>query len=130
VLHLFQELNRQEGVSIILITHDLGVVSQICHRTLVMYAGEIVESGQTKDLLKHPRHPYTQALINALPDQKDPSEPLQAISGEVIDLRNRPAGCAFAPRCPYKMPVCEIRPPRLERTDGEHSAACWLGRES
>lgn len=130
ILNLIKDLNNQKGVSVVLITHDLGVVSQLCDRTFVMYAGEIVESGKTKDVLKNPDHPYTRALINALPDLKDPDEPLRAITGEVVDLRHRPIGCPFAPRCPNKMPVCQIRSPKLQTAGNNHFVSCWLGRES
>lgn len=128
ILELFQELNRTKGVSIILITHDLGVVSQICDRTLVMYAGEIIESGPTNEILIHPNHPYTQALLDALPEDKDPELPLNAIQGEVINLKDRPEGCCFASRCKYRMAICEQSHPHLEEVRPDHVSSCWIGR--
>lgn len=128
ILELFQELNQTKGVSIILITHDLGVVSQICNRTLVMYAGEIIESGTTNEILNHPNHPYTQALLDALPENKDPELPLNAIQGEVINLKNRPQGCSFASRCKYRMAICEQRHPEPEEISPGHISSCWIGR--
>lgn len=130
ILNLIRDLNRNKGVSVILITHDLGVVSELCDRTYVMYAGEIVESGKTENVLQNPIHPYTHALINALPDLKDPDEPLEAISGEVADLRHRPDGCSFAPRCPYKMLICQKKSPKLEISDNGTFVSCWLRRNS
>lgn len=130
ILNLIRELNRKKGVSVILITHDLGVVSELCDRTYVMYAGEIVESGKTEDVLQKSNHPYTRALINALPDLKNPDEPLEAISGEVVDIRHKPNGCSFAPRCPYKMKICQAKSPRLEISNNNTFVSCWLGRNS
>jgi len=129
ILRLIKELNQKKGVSVVLITHDLGVVSQLCDSTLVMYAGEIIESGKTKDVLQRPQHPYTRALLNALPDLKAPDEPLDAIPGEVPDLRQRPKGCCFAPRCDRQMSVCQLRSPSFEVVENDHFVSCWLGRE-
>lgn len=128
ILNLLKILNKEKSVSVIFITHDLGVVSQLCHRTFVMYAGQIVESGRTRDLMDHPQHPYTKALLEALPDLKHPDEPLKAIGGEVIDLRRRPEGCAFAPRCPYKMAICQVRSPDPVKMEEDHVVSCWLRR--
>ena len=132
ILKLMQELAAKRGTSIMLITHDLGVVSQVCQRVVVMYAGEVVETGTTEEVLQRPRHPYTQALIGALPDLAEPGQPLLAIPGEAPDLRNRPPGCAFAPRCPRSLPLCREDHPVLELASAEsatHQVACW-GRET
>lgn len=129
ILDLFRELNHANHVSILLITHDLGVVSQICDRTLVMYAGEIVEAGPTDEVLEHPSHPYTQALIDALPEDKDPDHPLNAIQGEVITLKNRPVGCCFASRCRHRMKLCDEKHPQFDEICPNHSVSCWMGRD-
>ncbi|MEH7346537.1 ABC transporter ATP-binding protein [Bacillus sp. JJ1532] len=129
ILQLMKELNEKKGTSILFITHDLGVVSQICDRTVVMYAGEVIESGETKEVLHAPQHPYTRALIEALPDGKDANEPLKAIQGEVPNLMERPVGCAFASRCHYVMDICRTKQPELIQWQNQHDIACWLERD-
>lgn len=126
ILQLIKELNKKQGTSVLFITHDLGVVSQICDRTVVMYAGEMVESGYTNDVLYTPIHPYTKALIEALPDGKNKEEWLKAIPGEVPNLLNRPLGCAFATRCPYVMSKCLTENPQMLENKNSHQVACWL----
>lgn len=129
ILKLMKDLSTSRGTAIMLITHDLGVVAQLCQRVIVMYAGEVVETGETAQVLQNPVHPYTRALIGALPDLADPSEALLAIPGESPDLRNRPSGCVFAPRCSSAIPLCAEEHPVLESVDqqGEsHQAACWV----
>ncbi|KHD85272.1 ABC transporter ATP-binding protein [Heyndrickxia ginsengihumi] len=129
ILNLIKELNQKRGTSVLLITHDLGVVAKVCDRTVVMYAGEVVESGRTKDILEHPFHPYTQSLLNALPDLTEPTQPLKAITGESPSLLHRPSGCAFAARCYKKMEICNSNHPTLSTVnDSAHQAACWLER--
>ncbi|WNC16095.1 ABC transporter ATP-binding protein [Brevibacillus brevis] len=128
ILKLMQELAGKRGTSIMLITHDLGVVSQVCQRVVVMYAGEVVETGTTEEVLRQPKHPYTKALIGALPDLAQPDQPLSAIPGESPDLRNRPLGCVFASRCAHALPICIEEPPVLEPAFIEattHHVACW-----
>lgn len=127
ILNLMKELNEKRGTSILMITHDIGVVSELCHRTLVMYGGEIVEAGPSETVLKNPKHPYTKALLHALPDIADPAQPLQAIPGEVIDLYNRPPGCSFASRCPIADEYCRLHHPKLEKRSSQHFVACWKG---
>lgn len=130
ILTLMKDLSRSRGTAIMLITHDLGVVAQLCNRVAVMYAGEVVETGATTQVLRNPAHPYTRALIGALPDDKDPAQPLLAIGGEVPDLRQRPAGCVFAPRCEHAIPLCQEAAPVLEpvtqTVESSHRAACWV----
>jgi len=131
ILKLMQELAIHRGTAVMLITHDLGVVSQVCRRVVVMYAGEVVETGTTDEVLRHPRHPYTRALIGALPDLAEPGQPLMAIPGDPPDLRRRPPGCAFAPRCSRALPVCFEDHPLLELAAGEsftHYVSCWGGK--
>jgi oligopeptide/dipeptide ABC transporter ATP-binding protein len=129
ILKLMKELSEIKETSILLITHDIGVVAQLCHRVAVMYAGEVVETGVTEEVLKTPKHPYTQALLSALPDLADPSQPLLAIGGELPDLRQRPAGCAFASRCSKVIDICKTKHPTIYAYADNHQAACWLGRE-
>ncbi|WP_445487587.1 ABC transporter ATP-binding protein [Niallia sp. 03133] len=129
ILQLIQELNEKKGTAVLFITHDLGVVAQICDRTIVMYAGEMIESGKTKEVLSQPQHPYTKALIEALPDGKDSNEALKAIPGEVPNLSNRPQGCAFASRCEHVMELCQRKHPELELVRKEHDVSCWLRRD-
>ncbi|WP_018664672.1 ABC transporter ATP-binding protein [Heyndrickxia acidiproducens] len=126
ILNLIRELNRKRGTSVLLITHDLGVVAKLCSRTIVMYAGEVVESGATKEILHHPAHPYTRSLLDALPDSVPPGEPLKAIAGETPSLLHRPSGCAFASRCRHAMDICKKRHPELTEKASNHYAACWL----
>lgn len=127
ILRLLRDSERSEGNAVIFISHDLAVVSRLCDRIAVMYAGRIVETGKTTALLNSPRHPYTRALLNALPtDRTPPRERLPAIAGEPPDLASLPPGCPFAPRCPFKADRCVQEEPGLIRF-GETEAACWFG---
>lgn len=122
---LFKDIQEQTDVGIIFITHDFGVVANMCHRVAVMYAGKIVETAATSTIFKAPRHPYTVALINSVPrlDRKD--ERLYQIEGQPPSLLNLPPGCRFAPRCPEAMDICrEQQPPEVEINEG-HSVSCW-----
>jgi oligopeptide/dipeptide ABC transporter ATP-binding protein len=108
-----------------LITHDLGVVAQICDRVGVMYAGQLVEVAPVAEIFRSPRHPYTQALLAALPTQQQVPGSLRVIPGRVPNLADPPPGCRFSTRCPYVMDVCATVPPLAHETD-EHLIACWL----
>jgi oligopeptide/dipeptide ABC transporter ATP-binding protein len=123
ILKLILRLARQHGTAVLFITHDLGVVSQICERMVVLYAGEVVERGPVREILRHPNHPYTRALLRAVPDVARRGEPLQAIPGELPDLRHLPPGCVFAPRCVHRMERCDTRP--ALRGSGDTAVACW-----
>lgn len=127
ILDLLKDLQKKLGTSIILITHDLGVVAGMAHRTAVMYAGKIVESGTNDDIFYRPRHPYTWGLMRAVPRlDRDIKEDLYSIPGSPPDLFRPPVGCAFAPRCPYSMKVCfRYYPEEVEVAPG-HFVACWL----
>jgi oligopeptide transport system ATP-binding protein len=127
ILDLMKDLNRQTGTSIILITHDLGVVAGTCGRVNVMYAGRIAESGTVRDIFHRPGHPYTWGLLKSVPNPKRiMKERLIPIKGQPPDLLKPPSGCAFAPRCAHAMKICLAqRPPLIEVGDG-HSAACFL----
>ncbi|MCX6552771.1 MAG: ABC transporter ATP-binding protein [Acidobacteria bacterium] len=110
VLDLLREMRRRMGLALLIITHDLGVVAQLADRVAVMYAGRIVETGPTRDVLSAPCHPYTRGLLASLPGST-PGGRLAAIPGTVPDLASLPAGCAFAPRCADRVEVCDERPP-------------------
>ncbi len=129
ILQMMKELSDKRGTSILFITHDLGVVAEMCQRIVVMYAGKVVETGNTSTVLHAPKHPYTKALLNALPDLADPDEPLLAIGGEAPDLRNRPNGCSFASRCSQAVDRCRVEEPELEQRTADQYVACLLGRD-
>jgi peptide/nickel transport system ATP-binding protein len=126
VLHLLRAKASLLGTAILFITHDLAVASQFCDRLYVMYAGAVVEEGQTAAVLGAPAHPYTQALLNALPEQAAPGERLRSIAGSVPDLTAELSGCPFAPRCAQASAVCERRPALMPTGSDGHRAACWL----
>jgi oligopeptide/dipeptide ABC transporter ATP-binding protein len=124
-LALFKDVQKKTNVSIIFITHDFGVIADMCHRVAVMYAGKIVETATTRAIFNEPKHPYTTALINSVPrlDRKDTR--LYSIKGQPPSLVNLPPGCRFAPRCPVAKEVCrEQEPPEVEIGDG-HYVSCW-----
>ncbi|WP_306261130.1 ABC transporter ATP-binding protein [Pararhizobium sp. IMCC21322] len=113
IMELLLELCQSNKVGLILITHDLGVVSQMTERTLVMYAGRIIEAGRTREIINDPQHPYTQGLINALPQQTQPGSPLKQIPGNMPSLTAIPNGCAFNPRCEYALDHCRTTVPEI-----------------
>ena len=127
ILEIMKDLKKRCCMSIVLITHDLGIVSDICDKIIIMYGGEIMEYGPIETLFTAPSHPYTIGLIRSLPkiDQKD-GEPLTPIEGSPVDLMHPPAGCPFASRCEHCMKVCLTeKPPYFELSPG-HYSACWL----
>jgi peptide/nickel transport system ATP-binding protein len=113
IMELLLELCQSNNVGLILITHDLGVVSQMTDRTLVMYAGRIIESGSTSEIINDPQHPYTQGLINALPQQTKPGERLKQIPGNMPSPNDVPDGCAFSPRCEFASDNCRVVLPEI-----------------
>ncbi|MGH9174904.1 MAG: ABC transporter ATP-binding protein, partial [Vicinamibacterales bacterium] len=126
ILDLMMHLNREFGTAIIMITHDLGVVAEICERVNVMYAGQVVETGLAKDLYNNPQHPYTIGLLNSIPRIGDNvKESLIPIPGLPPDLLAPPVGCRFRPRCPYRQDKCEESPPLAEVAPGQ-LARCWF----
>ncbi|GAC1632275.1 MAG: ABC transporter ATP-binding protein [Nevskia sp.] len=131
ILALLDELRVAMNLALVLITHDFGVVAESCARTLVMYAGRVIEQGDTAALLAHPRHPYTQGLLASRPrlDRPRPAR-LPVIPGQPVDPVHLPAGCAFAPRCTQRLPVCDRQRPRLEADATGRSRACHLPRIS
>ncbi len=124
-LRLLKDLQRQTNVALIFVTHDLGIVAKMCDRVAVMYAGQIVESGTTRDIFMQPRHPYTIALLDCLPTLTRGREPLATIEGQPPDLAYLPPGCSFAPRCPLAQEQCHTTSPPLEELLSGHSVACW-----
>ncbi len=128
ILDLLLELRKTRGISIILITHDLGIVAETCDRVVVLYAGKVAETGSVRQLFSAPAHPYTQALLRALPYQQTRKEPLRVIGGSVPNGMKPLPGCAFAPRCPFVMDVCQQQPPLFQLSD-DHQAACFLHAE-
>jgi oligopeptide/dipeptide ABC transporter ATP-binding protein len=126
ILAELNRLKREREVSIILITHDLGVVAQMADEVAVMYAGRIVESGQVGELFRRPRHPYTWALLSALPRLDGSQGPLRSIKGSPPDLGELPPECAFLPRCHKAVNACRQEPwPPLEELSPGHWAACF-----
>ena len=127
ILELMQDLRKKLGMSIIMITHDLGVVASMCEKIAVMYAGHIVEYGTTDEIFYNPQHEYTKGLINSIPKlNAEEKERLVPIEGQPVDLLNPPAGCPFAPRCKSCMKVCLNKmPPKTELSD-THYTYCWL----
>ena len=127
ILELMQELRQKRGMSIIMITHDLGVVASMCERIAVMYAGHIVEYGTADEIFYEPKHEYTKGLINSIPKlSAQEIERLVPIEGQPVDLLNPPAGCPFAPRCANCMKIClREMPPKTELSD-THYSHCWL----
>jgi oligopeptide/dipeptide ABC transporter ATP-binding protein len=125
ILALLARLRREHGTAMIVISHDLGVVSKVCDRVGVMYAGQLVELADTRTIFASARHPYTQALLRALPSTERKPGELTVIAGELPDLEAPPPGCRFQPRCPHRMPVCDRRPVLAPQADGDR-VACWL----
>lgn len=127
ILEIMKDLKNRLNTSIILITHDLGVVADVCDRINVMYGGTIIESGTTNDIFYNPRHPYTWGLLKSVPNPKNlVKERLKPIEGQPPDLLNPPAGCPFAARCDYAMEICTKGKTENFKISEEHFAACWL----
>lgn len=126
VLDLINDLKEKFQTSMILITHDLGVIAQTCDTVAVIYAGEIVESGSREDLFDHPAHPYTNGLFDSLPSMSDDCEKLRPIAGMPPDPTNLPEGCAFSPRCPYATELCKNKKAPVKEITPGHFVACHL----
>ncbi len=129
ILDLLERLQRELGMAILLITHDLGVVAGTADRVVVMYAGQVVETATTAELFARPRHPYTEGLMAAVPRVDTPREHLRAIPGAVPAATEWPAGCRFHPRCPYAWDKCRTSEPPLLDAGSGHQARCWLVTE-
>ncbi|MBN9062485.1 MAG: ABC transporter ATP-binding protein [Rhizobiales bacterium] len=130
VLDTLKDLQRRLNLSVIIVTHDISVVAYVCDRVVVMYAGEVVESGKVKDVLEQPVHPYTMGLTNAFPDLGRAAGTLVPIAGSPPDLRDPPPGCRFAPRCPFAEPRCAQTSPPLVTDEKGHAAACLRANEA
>ena len=127
IIRQMRELKEQHGTSIIFITHDLGVIAELCEKVEVMYGGLIMEEAPIDELFEHPSHPYTLGLLESLPSiQQDKAERLIPIPGSPPDMTNPPAGCPFAPRCRYARKICAAELPELQPVGEGHSARCWL----
>ena len=126
ILELMQSLQKELGMAIIMITHDLGVVAQMCDEVIVMYAGSICEQGTADEIFYNPKHEYTKGLMRSIPTVDNDDSKLEPISGTPIDLLNMPEGCPFAPRCDAAMKIClHKRCERMQINDW-HQAACWV----
>ena len=127
ILELMKDIRQKTGMAIIFITHNLGVVADICDKISVMYAGKIVEQGSVDEIFYNPSHPYTKGLLRSMPRvDAEQYERLIPIEGTPVDMLNPPEGCPFGPRCEHCMKVClKHNPPNISISDG-HTAACWL----
>jgi peptide/nickel transport system ATP-binding protein len=127
ILELLKELNRELGTAIILISHNVAVISSLCTRVMVMYAGRVVESGPTRRVFDHPEHPYTWSLLRSVPrvDERR-HERLISIQGMPPDLSRLPTGCTFHPRCPFKIERCLREEPPLVEVGPDQEARCWV----
>jgi peptide/nickel transport system ATP-binding protein len=124
VLDLMKDLKEKNNTSMILITHDLGIVAEICDEVAVMYTGRIVEQGTLEDIFENTMHPYTEGLFNSLPNVANRQALLKPIKGLIPDPMDLPPGCSFAPRCDYADSLCEQRTPELREAGGIHKVAC------
>ena len=126
ILELMNSLQRELGMAIIMITHDLGVVAQMCDEVIVMYAGSICEQGSAEEIFYNPCHEYTKGLLRSIPTAIDDGSPLKPISGTPIDLLNMPSGCPFAPRCDATMRICLQKCAQPMDINNLHRATCWM----
>ena len=129
ILDLMKKIQEEKGMSILMITHDLGVVAEMCTRAIVMYAGEIVEEAPIDELFNAPQHPYTKGLIASVPKLGSGVKVLPSIPGSVPDLSSLPSGCRFAPRCKYATEKCRAGKPELFEVGENHYSRCWLASE-
>ena len=126
ILELMQDLQKKLGMAIIMITHDLGVVAQMCDEIIVMYAGGICERGTADEIFYNPCHEYTKGLMRSIPRDENNGQRLQPITGTPIDLLNMPKGCPFAPRCDHAMKICLTERPEEMRMNDEQISRCWM----
>ena len=129
ILDLMKDLQKELGMAIILITHDLGVVAQMCDEVVVMYAGSICEQGTADEIFYNPRHEYTKGLMRSIPTTESAGKKLKPITGTPIDLLNMPEGCPFAPRCENAMKICIHRHPERKVINKKHYSACWMNEK-
>ncbi|MCD6540383.1 ABC transporter ATP-binding protein [Candidatus Bipolaricaulota bacterium] len=126
VLDLMQDLKRKFRAAIMLITHDLGVVAEMCEEVVVMYLGKVVERAKVRPIFHEPKHPYTQGLLKSIPSLATKKKRLDPIKGVVPDPLNAPPGCPFNPRCPHAIEICRQEMPPLKEVETDHDVACWL----
>lgn len=126
ILDLMRDLQKKMGMAIIMITHDLGVVAQMCDEVIVMYAGSICEQGTADEIFYNPRHEYTKGLMRSIPTAENNGQRLEPITGTPIDLLNMPKGCPFAPRCEAAMKICLKEKPVRMLINDDHMATCWM----
>jgi peptide/nickel transport system ATP-binding protein len=124
ILERLRELNEEHGMAILLITHDLGVIAELCDNVIVMYAGKVMEAGPTERVLKSPRHPYTEALLGCMPQNTPPKSPLNVIDGQVPSKTGESSGCPFAPRCGYATDECRSDPIPTDLIESGHVSNC------
>ncbi|MFP5110978.1 ABC transporter ATP-binding protein [Bacillaceae bacterium C204] len=129
ILDLMKDLKKKTGTSIMLITHDLGVVAEMCDRVIVMYAGQVVEETDVDTLFENPKHPYTMGLMDSIPSFEDEQEYLNTIPGSVPLPYEMPNGCRFAPRCSWAKEICHQQAPKLVEIESQHKCRCWLVTE-
>lgn len=126
ILNIMRKLKEEKGTSILLITHDLGVVAEMCERVVIMYAGKVVEEASVYDLFEKPKHPYTKGLLNSIPKLRQKIERLDSIPGNVPSPAEMPKGCKFAPRCSEAIDICLQQEPALHQVEQNHACRCWL----
>ncbi len=130
ILELMKTLQKESGTAIIFITHDLGVIAEMCDEVVVMYAGKVAEKATVYDLFKSPKHPYTQGLLSSIPSlDVPPKQKLQTIEGMVPELTALPSGCRFQNRCVYQIPRCQVAPPPLAQVSATHFVSCYRWEE-
>lgn len=128
-LDLLKELQKEFGLTILLITHNIGVVAEVADRVAVMYAGKMAEVGDVREVFADPKHPYTQGLLKSVPNITLDGAELYKMKGAPPNLLHPPTGCSFHPRCPFVMDVCRTTPPLFQPVQGDHLASCWLYQE-
>jgi oligopeptide/dipeptide ABC transporter ATP-binding protein len=126
ILALINDLKKEFGAAVLLITHNLGIVAETCQRVAVMYAGKIVEKADVYSLFSHTLHPYTRSLLNAIPRLSGNQHRLESIPGRVPNLSDPPSGCRFHPRCSRQMTICLTTEPEFKETEKDHWVACHL----
>lgn len=130
ILDIMRDISVKTGTSIILITHDLGVIAETCNDLIVMYGGMPMEMGSVEDIFSSPQHPYTQGLLKSVPRMdREQKERLKPIAGSPPDLLKPPAGCPFSTRCPHVMQICKEQPAPMFKVGEDHTSACWLLHE-
>lgn len=129
ILELMKDLQTKYDTSLLMITHNLGIISELCKDVAVMYAGAIIEYGSVKNVFASPKHPYTKGLLGAIPTLSDTKERLTAIPGTIADPYHLPEGCSFCPRCPFATEQCHKQSPKLQELEDGHFVACWNHEE-